>query len=174
MGSSTFEVIRPSSWPSSSRALIRERFPLNHTRLVEELKRRERAEAPDSPSPDRWDIRFSRSESFWSWIQAKRRRQWPCQRPKRSVHPNDQPEDCWYRHQSGNIMGHTAEIRAPPKGDSAIKTPPLCHSMARLTIASPNPNPVSLVRVDSSCTKESNTLCRSVSGIPGPSSSTSN
>jgi len=53
-----------------------ERFPLNHTRLVEELKRRERAGAPDSSSPNRWDIRFSRSESLWSWIQAKRRRQW--------------------------------------------------------------------------------------------------
>lgn len=53
-----------------------ERFPLNHIHLAEELKRRESAEAPDSPSPDRWNIRFSHSKSFWSWIQAKRRRQW--------------------------------------------------------------------------------------------------
>jgi len=53
-----------------------ERFPLNHARLVEELERRENQQAPDAPPQDRWDIRFSRSESFWSWVQAKRHRQW--------------------------------------------------------------------------------------------------
>jgi len=53
-----------------------ERFPRNHARLVEELNRRKRTEASNSPPRDRWDIRFSRSESFWSWVQAKRRRQW--------------------------------------------------------------------------------------------------
>jgi hypothetical protein len=53
-----------------------ERFPLNHARLVEELKRREPEEVSGSFPRDRWDIRFSRSERFWSWIQAKRRRQW--------------------------------------------------------------------------------------------------
>jgi membrane associated rhomboid family serine protease len=53
-----------------------EHFPLNHARLVEELKRREAATAADPLPRDQWDIRFSPSESFFSWIRAKRRRQW--------------------------------------------------------------------------------------------------
>jgi hypothetical protein len=74
-----------------------ERFPLNHTRLVEELKRRERAQAPDSPSPARWDIRFSRSESFWSWIQAKRRRQWFYGRGFLEIQPTEIVLSGWQR-----------------------------------------------------------------------------
>ena len=42
-----------------------ESFPLNHTRLVEELKRRERAEAPDSPSWwDGWPPHFASKRWF--------------------------------------------------------------------------------------------------------------
>ena len=53
-----------------------ERFPLNHARLDDELTRRVSAGASDCQPRDRWNIRFSASESFWSWVQAKRRRQW--------------------------------------------------------------------------------------------------
>jgi membrane associated rhomboid family serine protease len=53
-----------------------ERSPRNHARLAEELNRRKGTAASNSPPHDRWDIRFSRSESFWGWVQAKRHRQW--------------------------------------------------------------------------------------------------
>jgi len=53
-----------------------ERSPRNYTRLLEELSRRKLEGASNSLSRDRWEVRFSRSDSFWSWIQAKRQRQW--------------------------------------------------------------------------------------------------
>src|ERR1700683_3944080 len=74
-----------------------ERFPLNHARLVEELKRREGAEASNAPPRDRWDIRFSRSESFWSWVRAKRRWQWFYGRGFLEIRPTDIVLSGWQR-----------------------------------------------------------------------------
>jgi membrane associated rhomboid family serine protease len=74
-----------------------ERFPRNHARLVEELNRRKRTEASNSPPRDRWDIRFSPSESFWSWVQAKRRRQWFYGRGFLEIQPAEVVLSGWQR-----------------------------------------------------------------------------
>lgn len=74
-----------------------ERFPRNHAHLVEELNRRKRTEARNFPPCNQWDIRFSRSESFWSWIQAKRRRQWFYGRGSLEIHPTEIQLSGWQR-----------------------------------------------------------------------------
>ena len=53
-----------------------DRFPLNYERLAQELKRRESAKASNPLPRNWWNIRFSNSESFLNWVQAKRRWQW--------------------------------------------------------------------------------------------------
>lgn len=73
------------------------RFPLNHARLVETLKRRQSADASDSPRRDRWDIQFSRLESIWSWIKAKRQRQWFYGRGSLEIHPTEIVLSGWQR-----------------------------------------------------------------------------
>jgi membrane associated rhomboid family serine protease len=53
-----------------------ERFPCNYAHLIAELERRAVPELAQAPLRKRWDVRFSRAQNFWSWFQAKRRRQW--------------------------------------------------------------------------------------------------
>jgi|HubBroStandDraft_1064217.scaffolds.fasta_scaffold16777_3 rhomboid protease GluP len=74
-----------------------ERSPRNYARLVEELNLRKLAEAPYSPPSDRWDIRYSHSESFWSWVQAKRRRQWFYGRGALEIQPAEILLSGWQR-----------------------------------------------------------------------------
>jgi membrane associated rhomboid family serine protease len=74
-----------------------ERSPRNHARLVEELNRRKGAEASNSLPRDRWDIQFSHSESFWSWVQAKRRRQWFYGRGVLEIQPAEIVLSGWQR-----------------------------------------------------------------------------
>jgi hypothetical protein len=88
-----------------------------------------------------------------------------CRRPERNQ--DDYPKTVCTRITRAILWARLRKCGLSPAGDFATNTSPLCHSMERLTIASPSPNPVLLTPVDPSCTNKLNTLCPSFPGIPG-------